>query len=295
MKRLSIKLLSLLLSLLLLGNSDLFLASELPTDASSLETVHEIADRVARNAPSSRDGISKIDHEAINAFIKQQQETGISTASASARVVDSMERLEIASALSLYDGLSQKETETMYANAGLAKITAVFNANEDPYRHFMWNFISTKELDATTVAIYTCNYEWANILYNIYKDYYYERYNAYYLEYSLYISWGFMDTYIIDLYATADADDYIVSYRNSLRTSYVQSYGEFCKNFQKDNIMDFWNNYCGRLYAQSFPNHSTSVAFNLASNNGYIIFLPDDVETSLYKNVYYNDLWRYSL
>ena len=259
---------------------------ETETEKNTLEDIIAAADEVVRKLDTVTDGQSSIAHETISEITQQMLKEYTSTARIDYEVLIST--LELTSALSSADGLSFTQTASMLTNG----ITAYMDANgNDSYRHFTWNFSSSISIGSNYARIYTINYEWANVLLSTYKNYYTERCNYYYDFYYWALIFGNIDSTTIINMATADADDYIVALRDTMKTTCKASKNNFSAVFNSDNIMDFWNNYYGRSYASSYSTLTAANAYNRAVSNNVLILSPNNVTSSQITTVYNSNWW----
>lgn len=252
----------------------------------TLEEIISAADEEVRKLETVIDGYSDIDHEIIAEISQKVQDEYTNKA----RVDYSIQyaTLELASTLSSADGLSSTKIASIFSNG----ITAYDEANgNDAYRHFTWNFRSAVSVGSSYARIFTINYEWANVLLDTYDDYCLERYDYYYdLHYWSIVSDSIDTTTLLNM-AIADADDYIVELRNSMKATCKTSKSNFSAVFGTDNVMDFWNNYYGRSYASSYPSLTPAEAYNKAVSNAVIISNPSNVTSSNITTVYNSNWW----
>lgn len=258
------------------------------------EGIFAASDKAVRKLTTVTDGQSCIDHEAVDMMMQMvvgnysNSVSSVETVSSDYSIIVS--KLNLALVLSSADGLSIIQTAPMLKDGMAALVSA--NGN-DSYRHFTWSFNSTKNLDYKSADIFTTNYEWADYLLDNYDDYKMERYNYYFNIYYSSIVSGTIDSSVILNMATADADDYIVAFRDSTIATCKKSYDNFVAVFnQKSSIMDLWNNYYGRLYARNYGSLDAGDAYNLAVSNGVIILDADKVDKDDIARVYNNGWWH---
>lgn len=251
-------------------------------------TLAEI-DAYVRSLPTVTDGQSDISRAEIDEAIAQQfSATNIE------RAYFYSDSVELANVLAAYDGVSTTNLATIMYHGYLAQDDASGRQNSDAYRHSTWNFRATKALSASTVRIYTINYEWANELVSTWQDYYDERYDYYFDEYYQMIIMGAMTTSDIILMAESDADDYICEYKDSLQDSCRDSLSTFRSTFNDANIMDWWNNKVGRDYGTDHPSYTPEEMFDEASSNDELILDKDDVSYSDYTYLWGSTNWWYT-
>lgn len=254
--------------------------------STTLEEIIAAADEEVRKLETVTDGQSDIDHEMITAISQQVQAEHANKT----RVDYSIQyaTLDLASTFSAADGLSSTKIASIYADG----ITAYTEADgNDAYRHFTWNFRSALSVGSSYARIYTINYEWANVLLDTYDDYCLERYDYYYDLYYWSVVTGTITTDTLLNMAIADADDYIVELRDSMKTTCKASKSNFSAVFGNDSVMDFWNNYYGRSYASSYSSLTPAEAYNKAVSNGVIISSRNNVTSSNITTVYNSNWW----
>ncbi len=249
------------------------------------------ASNVVRQSPAVTDGVSDVDHSVITQML-QQSETLLETSS-NINYSGFVEILDLASTLSIADGLTLTQIGSIFDDGVLAFNEADGN---DAFRHFTWNFRSTISVGVNTTKIFTNNYEWANVLVDDYNSYVSNRYDYYYDLYFWSIVSGQMDAFVLYQMAVADADDYIVALRNQLKLNCADSYSYFCSLFGNAGIMDFWNNYYGRSYGNNYPTMSPAEAYEIASINAVIVHNTGNgsfgVTTNVSETVYHANFWR---
>lgn len=294
------KLVAILVAFVLMGTTTAFAAEAdvYPTNAQStvdeeltnltLDDIIIAADEEVRKLDTVTDGQSSIDHESITEMSQQIQEQYSSLTRIDYQTQYST--LELTSTFSYADGFSVFQAASMF-NSG---IDAYLSAHgNDSYRHFMWNFKGALSLGANYARIYTINYEWANVLLSTYQNYRSERYDYYWGEFYYALLLGSIDSSAILNMATADADDYIIALRDSMKVTCKASQANFSAVFNSDNVMDFWNNYYGRNYASSYSTLTAEEAYDKAVNNSVIILSPNNV-TSRNITTVYNSNWWYT-
>lgn len=259
------------------------------TEVSSESLIKAASDRV-RELETVTDGQSSINHEEISSIFSRGQARD----SAVSGTIEQEAKLELASTFSSADGMSLANITTV-VNKGLAAFLEAESkgADEDSYRHFTWNFRSAKSVGGSIARIFTINYEWSNVLLDEYDAYYDERFSYYYDTYYTHILLGGLTTSDVMKLAAADADDYIVELRNTLKAECRESMANFSALFSADNVMDFWNNLYGRNYADSYASMTNEAAFALAKSNGVIISSSAAV-TSYHISTVYNSNWWYT-
>ncbi len=246
------------------------------------ETLNQI-DAYVRSLQEVTDGESEISRQEIKDAVNQQFANVVQT-----RAYFYSDYVELANVLASYDGVSTTNLAIIMYHGYLAQDDAEDREYEDAYRHSTWNFRATKALSATTVRIYTIDYEWANQLLTLWQNYYDERYDYYFDEYYTSIIWGLMDVNTIMTMAQADADDYICEYKSALQTSCRDSYSTFTSTFDNANVMDWWNNKIGRDYGTNYSSYTPEEMFNAACAAGELILNEADAASKTY------DLWAYT-
>ncbi len=246
---------------------------------------------VARQAISSQDGISEIDHNAIDIILHDSRHVQNSVISRD--ISYSYSVLDLAAVFSLADGLTITEIGSIHSNALIAFADASNMGDfTDSYKHFTWNNRCCSTIGSNAAKIGTNNYEWGNTLIDEYNEYFLERYNYYLQEYDTYIYLGALTFNDIEQYARADADDYIVRLRNLNIDSCANRESYFYYWFSDSNLMDFWNNYYGRYYSMQQPDYTPSEAFDASYNAGVIVLYPSALSQSRKDTIYYGNFWR---
>lgn len=166
----------------------------------------------------------------------------------------------------------------------------ITQTNKDSARHFLWAFRSVKNVLATDeeTRIFLINYEWANSLIDEHDAYYEIRYNLYHNV------MGY-DEETSDGAADADADDYVLSLKNSYESTFLNDEDAFYEIFDDANLMDLHNDYIGRTYADNYfwwGNSTKKQAYTDALNNGDICVSTNDIDNSFRHSVY-SDLTKW--
>jgi len=254
-------------------------------NVSYAETLNRI-DTYIRSLPGVTDGVSEISRQEISEAIDHQfASVGQSCAYFYA------DSVELANILAAYDGVSTLNLATIMYHGYLAQNDASGRDYSDAYRHSTWNFRATKALSATTVRIYTIDYEWANQLVSIWQDYYDERYDHYFDAYYTAIIWGAMDVTTIVTMAQADADDYICEYKSELQEACRDSYSTFTSTFYNSNVMDWWNNKVGRDYGTNHSSYTPEEMFEAACDLDELILEETDASSERYYLWAYTNWW----
>ncbi|SEM24756.1 hypothetical protein SAMN04488688_110158 [Paenibacillus sp. cl141a] len=150
----------------------------------------------------------------------------------------------------------------------------------DAYRHFTWNYLSTKDVGAIKTRTATINHEWGLVLLNPVINYYNNRYNYYVGNGSGAAGYdAFIDTTL-----------YIPNLKFQLILVCQANIDTFKGFFDNANIMDLHNNVYGRAYAASHPSGYDS-AFTSAKNAGDLILSESSVTNWNYTYVWQNNWW----
>lgn len=249
------------------------------------DTLNQI-DAYVRSLPEVTDGESAISRQEIKEAVDQQFSNVVQT-----RAYFYADSVELANVLAAYNGVSTVNLATIMYHGYLAQDDAEGRDYHDAYRHSTWNFRATKALSATTVRIYTIDYEWANQLVSIWQDYYDERYDYYFDTYYTAIIWGAMDVNTIMTMAQADADDYICEYKSELQDACRDSYSTFTSTFDNTNVMDWWNNKIGRDYGTNYSSYTPEEMFEAACDNDELILVDTDASSDKYYLWAYTNWW----
>lgn len=254
---------------------------------SEYQAVLREIDQNVRALPSVKDGVSE--------FSRSEMIKSIDSAFDSINLTRSAfysTTVELANVLGSHDGLSYITMAQIMVHGYLAQSDATNQSNySDAYRHSTWNYRATKDLGASSVKLYTVDYEWANQLEDEWQEYYSERYNYYYEAFYSSLMMGIIDINTIINYAQADADDYICSYKDSLQASCRDHYSIFAATFVASNIMDWTNNKIGRDYGVNYPNYTPGQMFSAALNANQLILDQNDVTFSNIADVWLSDWW----
>ncbi|RXZ80524.1 hypothetical protein EBB07_18415 [Paenibacillaceae bacterium] len=113
----------------------------------------------------------------------------------------------------------------------------------DAYRHFTWNYLSTKDVGALKTRTATINHEWGITILSPITNYFNNRYSYYVGQNSSAPGYNaFIDTTV-----------YIPSFKLQMILLCKGNINTFRAFFDDANIMDFHNNVYGRAYAASHP------------------------------------------
>lgn len=193
-----------------------------------------------------------------------------------------LELVGIAAYLSNSDGLPATALLAIEAEGNGAKEDAadwvtdgvITSEKEDSARHFLWNFRSVKNVLATEeeTRIFVINYEWADQLLEAWQS-------KYEVRLAYYLSCGY-DEETAAGGAECDADDYVLTLKQSYESKMLTSFSKFYNYFGEDSIMDFYNDAMGREYTESFNFLQKKKAYLQAVSDGKICICSDDVTSA---------------
>lgn len=152
----------------------------------------------------------------------------------------------------------------------------------DGYRHFGWNYLSTKDVGAVATRKATNNHEWGLALLDPVLNYYDQRI-AYHTN---------KGSSAIAFNAFNDTTMWIPHLKQNMIFLCEGSYSFFKGFFTVANIMDFHNNVYGRAYAATHPS-GLDPAYNAARVNLDIVLNEASVKDFNYQLIYNNDWYNY--
>lgn len=240
-------------------------------ESASDDWYQAICDQVSA-LPEVNDGQSDISPEIIRSYTAETSQDGIALAS------DSTQKSAMTLLLALYDDVPALTVSSILVKGNkvqgdaddLVEAGTIGSTENDPYRHFAWNYESVQSnINTEYVRIVTINYEWGTILADDWDTKYIERYNYWYDTYRISILLGYMTVENVSNMATADANDYVCALRDSLITQCRSSQDKFFYLFANDAVMDFHNNYLGRSYAELFT-YTTYEAYSVGKKGAGI-------------------------
>lgn len=187
--------------------------------------------------------------------------------------------------LDLDEGITTTQLTTvavLHANTAKSAAASTYpndSSKEDAFRHYAWNFISTKDttIGKIKTRTITINHEWGLVLLTPVLNYYDSQYKKYITE-------GYSANTASNK-AFADATLWIPDLKYQLVLLCQNSLSTFKGLFTVGNIMDLYNNCYGRSGPESHPNKTYSQAFFLDYSS---LILSESSVT----NYYYNYVWQ---
>lgn len=135
--------------------------------------------------------------------------------------------------------------------------------DEDCFRHFSWNYISSLSSGSEATRIFTINYEW----YAVMEEEIQAKYNEYVLYYAVHAPNSVITSSLV---ATST---FARSYRNELISQTRNNPYAFQRLFNSAAIQDFCNNQTGRNYSISAKNYGTvEKAYEAAFGDGKLVW-----------------------
>jgi hypothetical protein len=187
--------------------------------------------------------------------------------------------------LDLDEGITATQiTKVVVTHANTAKSAAKSaypndSQKEDAFRHYAWNFLSTKDstIGKIKTRTITINHEWGLVLLTPVLNYYDSQYQTY-------LSSGETQTSAANK-AFADVTLWIPDLKYQLVILCQNSLSTFKALFSAGNIMDLYNNCYGRSGPENYPNKTYAQAFNLDYSS---LILSEATVT----NYFYSYVWE---